>query len=412
MSSTNNVEMNSVSMTVVETTPNIIVETVMVDSEVEITKNKTLPEKFKKLLIFEFCLISKMIETNTVPDMAELISRQSLPFEEQLLFYTKFEEEYKDETKKFKKIIKDSNKPVKIPKVVKPKRVVKVMYDSGDENTEITDNTESMVEKLTKCALKVDKVVGSPKQVKEKKEKVIKEKKEKVIKEKKEKVIKEKKEKVIKEKKEKVIKEKKEKVVAEEIVREEIVREALVAEELVSEEIVSEEIVSEELVAEELVAEEIVAEEIVAEEIVAEEIVTVRASGSTSNVVKTEQLVLASPKQVKEKVVKEKVKVVKEKGMSAKEGMVEEKPEVVVEKSPEVVLEKSPEVVIEKSPEVVDVEYIEDEVEDSEDESISTTEIIIDGVLYLKSDEGDIYDRVSEEYIGKYDTENDRIVKE
>ena len=400
MSSTNNVEINSV-----------IEKTVPVMEVMEDAKTKqTLPEKFKKLLIFEFWFINKMNETNSLPDMAGLMRRNALPIEEQINFYTKFEEEYKEETKKFKKIVKENNKPVKIPKEVKPKRVVKVMYaeDSSDVNT------DSLVEKLTKCALKVDDVV------KEKKEKVVKEKKEKVVKEKKEKVVKEKKEKVVKEKKEKVVKDKKEKVETTDVIIDVAEREVIVAEREV---IVAE---REVIVAE---REVIVAEPevIVAEPevIVAEPEVIVAEPEAVVDKEKKEKVVkekVVKEKVVKEKVVKEKVvkeKVVKEKVV--KEKVVKENKEKVVVESElvkdEVVMKSElvkDEVVMESElvKEAIDVEYIEDEVEESDDEGISTIEITIDGVLYLKSDDGEIYDRETEEHLGTYDVINNTIIRD
>ena len=369
MSSTNNVEINSV-----------IEKTVPVMEVMEDAKTKqTLPEKFKKLLIFEFWFINKMNETNSLPDMAGLMRRNALPIEEQINFYTKFEEEYKEETKKFKKIVKENNKPVKIPKEVKPKRVVKVMYaeDSSDVNT------DSLVEKLTKCALKVDDVV------------------------------KEKKEKVVKEKKEKVVKDKKEKVETTDVIIDVAEREVIVAEREV---IVAE---REVIVAE---PEVIVAEP---EVIVAEPEVIVAEPEAVVDKEKKEKVVkekVVKEKVVKEKVVKEKVvkeKVVKEKVV--KEKVVKENKEKVVVESElvkdEVVMKSElvkDEVVMESElvKEAIDVEYIEDEVEESDDEGISTIEITIDGVLYLKSDDGEIYDRETEEHLGTYDVINNTIIRD
>ena len=42
--------------------------------------------------------------------MAGLMSRNASPIEELIEFYTKFEEGYKEETKKFKKIVEENNK--------------------------------------------------------------------------------------------------------------------------------------------------------------------------------------------------------------------------------------------------------------------------------------------------------------
>jgi hypothetical protein len=160
MSSTMNIEMPADVVEVVE-----VVEVVKV-ADASVSKPLKLPEKFNKLMIFEFWMINKMIETNSVLDLAGLVNRFNLPVEEQITFYTKYEDEYKEETKKYKNYMKEISKPKKEKKEPKPKRVVEVMY---------ADTPNALVEELTKCALKVDE-----------KEKVVKEKvvKEKVVKEK------------------------------------------------------------------------------------------------------------------------------------------------------------------------------------------------------------------------------------
>ena len=157
MSSTMNIEMPVVEVGVVVLT--------------DVSKAKTLPEKFKKMVIFEFWMINKMIESNTAIDIDGLVVRSNLSIEEQIAFYTEFEEDCKEETKKYKTMLKDIKKPKKEKREVKPKRTVKVVYPG--EVVGLETEPLNIVEQLTTCALKVD----------EKKEKVVKEKvvKEKVV---------------------------------------------------------------------------------------------------------------------------------------------------------------------------------------------------------------------------------------
>ena len=335
MSSTMNIEMP------VE----IIAEVgVVVPTTEAVSKAKTLPEKFKKMVIFEFWMINKMIESNTVIGMDGLVERSNLSIEEQIAFYTEFEEGYKEETKNYKTMLKDIKKPKKEKREVKPKRTVKVVYPGADtteavEAVEVFPQSgnlnstrvagmvepENIVDQLTQSALKVD----------EKKEKVVKEKvvKEKVVKEK-----------VVKEKvvKEKVVKEKKGKVVAEVA---EVAEVAVVAE---------------------------VAE--VAEVAVPKEV---------------KPKVVKEPKANSEKVIKE-PKVVKAKVVKSKKTEVEEIPVITIE------LKK------EEINDVIDVRYIEDSPYD-EETMVETKEFEIDGVIYLKCiAEGAIYDRETDEFLGMY----------
>ena len=158
----------------------IIAEVGMVVPTTEaVSKAKTLPEKFKKMVIFEFWMINKMIESNTVIGMDGLVERSNLSIEEQIAFYTEFEEGYKEETKNYKTMLKDIKKPKKEKREEKPKRTVKVVYP-GENTTEAVEvfpqsgnlnstrvagmvEPENIVDQLTQSALKVD----------EKKEKVV-----------------------------------------------------------------------------------------------------------------------------------------------------------------------------------------------------------------------------------------------
>lgn len=151
-------------------------------------KKESLPEKYNKLVIYEFWMMNKMLE----PNLCGLVNRYAQPMEDQMAYYRKYEEDYKEETKKYKNYMKEmsgekASKVLKVSKVSKETAASKKTLDS-----------ESLVEKLTKCALtckdlkdesivedmKVDgSNVKDAKEVVKVKEKIVKEK-VKVLKEK------------------------------------------------------------------------------------------------------------------------------------------------------------------------------------------------------------------------------------
>jgi hypothetical protein len=153
--------------------------------EVPITKTMTktkankkvsLPEKYNKLVIFEFWMMNQMVE----PNLCGLVNRYAQPMEDQMAYYRKYEEDYKEETKKYKNYMQEMSgeKVSKVSKVSKESKVSKV------SETAACIESESLVEKLTKCALNIveDTIKVKEKIVKEK-VKVVKEK-VKVVKEK------------------------------------------------------------------------------------------------------------------------------------------------------------------------------------------------------------------------------------
>jgi hypothetical protein len=403
MSSTMNIEMP------VEIIAEVLRSDVVAPTtEVAVSKAKTLPEKFKKMVIFEYWFINKMIESNTVIGMEGLVERSNLSIEDQLAFYTEFEEDYKEETKKYKTMLKDIKKPKKEKREVKPKRTMKVVYPGETDAVE----TENIVDQLTTCALKVD-------EKKEKKEKVVKEKvvKEKVVKEKvvKEKVVKEKvvKEKVVKEKKGKVAVEAVAEVAVEAVAEVAVEAVAEVAVEAVAE--VAVEAVAE--VAVEAVAE--VAVEAVAEvavEAVAE--VAVEAVAEVAVTKKTKTIKETKPKETKPKETKPKEtkpketkpKETKPKETKPKETKPKEtKANTAIVVSNELIKEdvSSPA----KNDVEIDVRYIEDSPYELED-VVETREFMIDGKLYLKcSEDGAIYDCETQEFVGMYNEETTSIDK-
>jgi hypothetical protein len=393
MSSTMNIEMP------VEIIAEVLRSDVVAPTtEVAVSKAKTLPEKFKKMVIFEYWFINKMIESNTVIGMEGLVERSNLSIEDQLAFYTEFEEDYKEETKKYKTMLKDIKKPKKEKREVKPKRTMKVVYPGETDAVE----TENIVDQLTTCALKVD-------EKKEKKEKVVKEKvvKEKVVKEKvvKEKVVKEK---VVKEKKGKVAVEAVAEVAVEAVAEVAVEAVAEVAVEAVAE--VAVEAVAE--VAVEAVAE--VAVEAVAEvavEAVAE--VAVEAVAEVAVTKKTKTIKETKPKETKPKETKPKEtkpKETKPKETKPKETKPKEtKANTAIVVSNELIKEdvSSPA----KNDVEIDVRYIEDSPYELED-VVETREFMIDGKLYLKcSEDGAIYDCETQEFVGMYNEETTSIDK-
>jgi hypothetical protein len=368
------------------------------------SKSLKLPEKFNKLMIFEFWMINKMIETNSVLDLAGLVNRSNLPVEEQIAFYTKYEDECKEETKKYKNYMKEISKPKKEKKEPKPKRVVEVMY---------ADTPNALVEELTKCALKVDV-----------KEKVVKEKvvKEKVVKEK---VVKEK---VVKEKvvKEKVVKEKKNKVVSE--VGSANLIESATADSFEPVENPVSEVGSANLIESATADSFEPVENPVSEP--AENIVILPTVEKKEKVVKTEKPKTEKTKTEKTKTEKtktEKTKTEKTKTEKTKTEKTEtekaetektdkkekaEKAAKALTRAPHPMTEelvKSTEPVTVEKVDLTNVEFIEDEEFDDDDEMIETTEIIIDGTLYLKGDNDRIYDRDTEQYIGTHNISSNTI---
>jgi hypothetical protein len=396
MSSTMNIEMP------VEIIAEVLRSDVVAPTtEVAVSKAKTLPEKFKKMVIFEYWFINKMIESNTVIGMEGLVERSNLSIEDQLAFYTEFEEDYKEETKKYKTMLKDIKKPKKEKREVKPKRTMKVVYPGETDAVE----TENIVDQLTTCALKVD-------EKKEKKEKVVKEKvvKEKVVKEKvvKEKVVKEKKGKVAVEAVAEVAVEAVAEVAVEAVAEVAVEAVAEVAVEAVAE--VAVEAVAE--VAVEAVAE--VAVEAVAEvavEAVAE--VAVEAVAEVAVTKKTKTIKETKPKETKPKETKPKEtkpKETKPKETKPKETKPKEtKANTAIVVSNELIKEdvSSPA----KNDVEIDVRYIEDSPYELED-VVETREFMIDGKLYLKcSEDGAIYDCETQEFVGMYNEETTSIDK-
>jgi hypothetical protein len=86
-----------------------MVDTEMVDAEKSKPKNKTLPEKFKKLLVFEYWL--QLSDSSS--DMSTVIGRASLSIQDQISFFTEYENDYKEHVKNYKKFIKESKKTEK-----------------------------------------------------------------------------------------------------------------------------------------------------------------------------------------------------------------------------------------------------------------------------------------------------------
>ena len=129
MSSTMNIEMPveivaEVGVVVPTTEAVTKAKTLLVLAEPKQVVSLKLPEKFKKMVIFEFWMINKMVESNTVIGMDGLVERSNLSIEEQIAFYTEFEEDYKEETKNYKTMLKDIKKPKKEKREVKPNQVV------------------------------------------------------------------------------------------------------------------------------------------------------------------------------------------------------------------------------------------------------------------------------------------------
>ena len=106
-------------------------------------KKESLPEKYNKLVIFEFWMMNKMVE----PNLCGLVNRYAQPMEDQMAYYRKYEEDYKEETKKYKNYMKEMSgeKASKVSKVCK--------VSTASKKT--VDESESLVEKLTKCALSI-----------------------------------------------------------------------------------------------------------------------------------------------------------------------------------------------------------------------------------------------------------------
>lgn len=117
--SVESVEVSAVSAEPVEAVVSVVSGKVDASTVVSDKKPATLVEKFKKLAVYEFWLMNKIVETdpsNSVLYLSGLSVRSILPIEDQIMYYTKYEEDYKEETKKYKKFVKELNTQMKVAK--------------------------------------------------------------------------------------------------------------------------------------------------------------------------------------------------------------------------------------------------------------------------------------------------------